>query len=202
MKRLLVYLPFLVLVACGGKDEEASNPEPATPSPLDKSQNSDAFNASFEKMLNDYYALKDGLVRSTNAIDSAVDPSAKALVASADSLKINELKADSNLVSTAQLFAQSVSSETKALLGEKQLEAKRKSFQMISDNLYNLIRTVKYDKGVSYYQYCPMAFNDQGAYWLSKSEEIRNPYFGNKMLNCGEVKETLDYRVKDSTNKK
>ncbi len=36
-------------------------------------------------------------------------------------------------------------------------------------------------------QYCPMAFNGKGAYWLSDSKEIRNPYFGDKMLRCGVV---------------
>lgn len=198
MKRLLVYLPFLVLASCGGKDQEANNPEPEAPVALEQSQNSPAFNASFEKMLNDYYALKDALVRSTTSIDPAVDPAAKALVSSADSLKIRELKADSNLVSTAQLFAQSISSDAQGLLGEKELEAKRRSFQMMSDNMYNLIRTVKYDRSVAYYQYCPMAFDNQGAYWLSNKDSIRNPYFGNKMLTCGEVKETLDYRPKDN----
>jgi hypothetical protein len=37
-----------------------------------------------------------------------------------------------------------------------------------------------------------MAFNDQGAYWISDREEIRNPYFGDKMLTCGVVKEELN----------
>ncbi len=196
MKKLLVYLPFLVLAACGGKDEEAESPEPETPAPLTQSVNSEAFNISFGKMLNNYYSLKDGLVKSNIAVSPSVDSAAKALVASADSLRLNELKADTTLISTAQLFVQGISSETKALLGEKELENKRKSFQMISDNMYNLIRTVKYDQGVAYYQYCPMAFDNQGAYWLSKESEIRNPYFANKMLTCGEVKETLDYRQK------
>jgi Cu(I)/Ag(I) efflux system membrane fusion protein len=36
-----------------------------------------------------------------------------------------------------------------------------------------------------------MAFNNEGAYWLSDSEQIRNPYFGDKMLTCGVVKEKL-----------
>jgi Cu(I)/Ag(I) efflux system membrane fusion protein len=36
-----------------------------------------------------------------------------------------------------------------------------------------------------------MAFNDKGAYWLSDKEAIRNPYFGDKMLTCGSVEETL-----------
>jgi hypothetical protein len=67
---------------------------------------------------------------------------------------------------------------------------------MISDNLYNLIRTVKYDREVAYYQFCPMAFNDQGAYWLSRESDIKNPYFGSTMLTCGETRETLDFTPK------
>jgi len=41
--------------------------------------------------------------------------------------------------------------------------------------------------GIIYKQYCPMAFNNKGAYWLSESEDIMNPYFGDKMLKCGRV---------------
>jgi hypothetical protein len=82
------------------------------------------------------------------------------------------------------------------LAGEKSLDAKRKAFQMISDQMYDLVRTVRYDRQVVYHQYCPMAFNDEGAYWLSNNSEIMNPYFGNKMLHCGEVRDSLDFRVK------
>ncbi|MDC6351306.1 DUF3347 domain-containing protein [Zeaxanthinibacter sp. PT1] len=53
---------------------------------------------------------------------------------------------------------------------------------LIYDNLQN---------GQIYKQYCPMAFDNKGAYWLSDSKEIRNPYFGEKMANCGSVKETI-----------
>ncbi|WP_339699165.1 DUF3347 domain-containing protein [uncultured Marixanthomonas sp.] len=41
--------------------------------------------------------------------------------------------------------------------------------------------------GTIYKQYCPMAFNNKGAYWLSESKDIMNPYFGDKMLKCGRV---------------
>jgi hypothetical protein len=203
MKKLWIYLPFLVLMACGQKDEKASNgPQPEVQAALAKSQNSEAFNASFQKMLNDYYNLKDALVRSKDTktppsvIDPAVNTSATALMASADSLKLKELKADEAIVSTAKTFVDGISSESKGLVGEKELENKRKSFQMISDNLYNLIRTVKYDREVTYYQFCPMAFNDQGAYWLSRESDIKNPYFGSTMLTCGETRETLDFTPK------
>ncbi len=197
MKKMLIYFPLMAIIACGGnKDEQAENPETVATAPLAKSQNSDAFNSSFEKMLSDYYLLKDGMVKSTSSVASSVDSAAKALITSSDSLKLTELKADEAIVSTAQSYAQGISAEAKALAGEKNLEAKRKAFQMISDQMYDLVRTVRYDRQVVYHQYCPMAFNDEGAYWLSNNSEIMNPYFGNKMLHCGEVRDSLDFRVK------
>ncbi len=199
MKKFFISFPLLVLLSCGGNnDEQAQNAGASNEatSPLAKSQNSDAFNTSFETMLSDYYNLKDGMVKSTSSVASSVDSAANKLITSTDSLKLAELKADEAIVSTAQSYAQGISAEAKALVGEKDLEAKRKAFQMISDQMYDLVRTVRYDRQVVYHQYCPMAFNDQGAYWLSNNSEIMNPYFGNKMLHCGEVRDSLDFRAK------
>lgn len=36
-----------------------------------------------------------------------------------------------------------------------------------------------------------MAFNNEGADLFSDSEQVRNPYFGDKMLSCGKVVETF-----------
>lgn len=46
--------------------------------------------------------------------------------------------------------------------------------------------------GKIYKQFCPMAFEGKGDYWFSNSEQIRNPYFGDKMLKCGRVEETIE----------
>ena len=45
--------------------------------------------------------------------------------------------------------------------------------------------------GTIYKKFCPMAFDNQGAYWYADVSEIKNPYFGEKMLNCGSVKKTI-----------
>ena len=37
-----------------------------------------------------------------------------------------------------------------------------------------------------------MADNNNGAYWLSKEEKVLNPYFGDAMLKCGEVKQVIE----------
>lgn len=60
---------------------------------------------------------------------------------------------------------------------------------------FDLTRVLEtpFKEGISggniYMQYCPMAFNNKGAYWFSSDKEIMNPYFGDEMLNCGGVKE-------------
>lgn len=38
--------------------------------------------------------------------------------------------------------------------------------------------------------FCPMAFNDKGAYWLQTGKMVMNPYFGDEMLHCGAFKVT------------
>ena len=45
----------------------------------------------------------------------------------------------------------------------------------------------------AYYQFCPKARNAKGAYWLSETKDIRNPYFGESMRTCDETKETMNY---------
>jgi len=180
------------LVSCGGNaDKKAEEIKKAEP--LAQSKNSSDFNDKFTNLLNRYYSLKDAFTISN---DTMAATHAKALVASADSLNLKEVKADSSIIEMANQYVGSISAEAKALAAEPDLEAKRKSFQMISDNMYDLVRTVRFDKETVYHQFCPMAFNDAGAYWLSRSADIKNPYFGKKMLTCGEVKDSIDFRGK------
>jgi hypothetical protein len=37
-----------------------------------------------------------------------------------------------------------------------------------------------------------MALNDKGAMWLSENKEIKNPYYGEKMMECGTVEEVIE----------
>ncbi len=71
------------------------------------------------------------------------------------------------------------------------IENQREHFSKLSYSLYKAIKAFGLAGETAYYDFCPMAFNDKGAYWLSDKEAIRNPYFGDKMLTCGSVEETL-----------
>jgi hypothetical protein len=192
MKKYILYTMLGLVFACGSNEEEAKVEEQPQ-GPLAQSANPEVFNQSFGKLLNNYYALKDNFIAEKI---TDIDASAKTLQASVDSLRLDALRADTSIIATARIFTQGIAAELIGLVGETDIEAKRKSFQMVGDQLYDLVRTVQYDRAVIYHQYCPMAFNDQGANWLSSSPEIRNPYLPKKMLHCGEVKDSIDFRPK------
>ncbi len=73
----------------------------------------------------------------------------------------------------------------------KTAQHQRDHFNSLSDNVYAMIKSTKSNDMPLYRQYCPMALGNKGAYWLSAEKEVNNPYFGDMMLHCGSVKETL-----------
>ena len=78
----------------------------------------------------------------------------------------------------------------------EKLGIQRKHFIQLSDNIIELVKTFEApetSQGSSLYvQFCPMANDDKGAFWLSKEDEVKNPYYGDMMLNCGEVREEIE----------
>ncbi len=68
----------------------------------------------------------------------------------------------------------------------------REQFKLLSDQMIILAKTFKPLKKTLYVIYCPMANSNKGADWLSEQKTILNPYMGNKMLRCGDLKETIN----------
>lgn len=188
---LVLGIVFILFKFCNNKPDKQQAPEEKQ-APLALGTNSDAFNQSFTALLTAYYSLKDALVASDT---SRANKAAAGLLASAGALKVNEISGDSTgmIKETALHYTSTISSSATSLAGAAGLEDKRREFESITDAVWTLTRTVQYDRQKVYYQYCPMAFDNKGAYWLSNVREIRNPYFGDKMLKCGEVADSLDY---------
>ncbi len=78
------------------------------------------------------------------------------------------------------------------ILASDDLKVQRKAFEAFSDALIGRIKFEGLDGGSLFVAHCPMAFNDAGANWISKEKAIRNPYFGDAMLTCGSVQETIE----------
>lgn len=66
----------------------------------------------------------------------------------------------------------------------------REHFDMLSQDMYDLVKSVKPNQTL-YKDHCPMYNDNKGAFWLSEVKEIKNPYYGKKMLTCGSVKEEI-----------
>jgi hypothetical protein len=166
--------------------------------PLAVSSKTSAFNRSFAEVLNSYFVLTDVLAKGDS---SGINTAAIKLNTSIDSIRFDQFKADTSVVETAVSLAQSIPGEIRGLTGEKTIELKRREFNMITADLYSLIRVVRYDGSVIYHMSCPTAFADSTAGdWLSASNTIVNPYTNKNDRvkkdnngDCGELKDSLHF---------
>lgn len=189
MRKLLITCFSFLLLACSNDDAKVVTPI-APQVALGQSINSDSFNLSFSAIMTSYLDLKNAFIKEDTSL---IHQSAKKLANSAALVKLNELNADTLIINTAKIYTQNLQDEIMGLLKEQDLENKRKSFQIITNDVYDLIRTVRYDREKVYLQHCPMAFKNKGADWLSNSSEIENPYLPKMMLDCGEVIDSAGY---------
>lgn len=174
--------------------------EPSQTLPVAAASTKDpAFNRLFDSVLNAYFAIHDAFV---NWDTVKANRSADTLATLIEQVPFDLLEEDISVVATAKNFASSMKNEASAIVSGKNIEAKRRSYNILTENLYNLLRTIQYDNGVLYHHKCPMAFNDtEEAFWLANTREVVNPYLGNKdprykagMLHCGETVDSIDYR--------
>ncbi len=126
-----------------------------------------------EPVYETYFALKDALVAGDAASASA---SATFLATQLSAQPSNERK--------------NVATHATELAGKKSIGDQRTVFVSLSDAMYRLAKAETPDT-VIYYQHCPMFNKGKGAHWLSREKEIKNPYYGEMMLTCGSVVETL-----------
>lgn len=132
----------------------------------------EASDTKSDKVLEIYFDIKDALVES-NAVEATLQAS--------ELLKLEELEGSSDdLIQSLKKIAET-----------DDLAAQRASFQVLSKAMYDRVKAHNHSGETVYRQFCPMAFKNEGGYWLSKDEEIMNPYFGDMMLHCGKVEEKI-----------
>jgi hypothetical protein len=154
---------------------------------LKVSKHSPEFNQSMEEIMGSYYEMTDSFIKDDTA---AINQNAAKLRISLDSLKIEELKKDSDIYETAAAIWDDAKTEINGMISDPSLQAKRESLNLFSDQLYTLLNAVHYDLAKLYWMQCSSAFGeDTPGGWLTKSEKSQNPY-GKE--NCGEVKKIIN----------
>lgn len=66
-----------------------------------------------------------------------------------------------------------------------ELEAARAAYRDMSHALLDYLDAHPDARTGLYLMYCPMTFANRGAYWVSRTSKLRNPYEGSRMLECG-----------------
>ena len=148
--------------------------------------------AEFKKQLTgvyeSYLLMKDAFVASDPALASK---KAAGLETALKNTNMKLLKGEDHIAWMEQM--EILKDQVAVIQKSDNIETQRKAFSIYNLTFYKTLKTFGLAEEKVYYQYCPMANNDTGAYWFSDTEEIRNPYFGNAMLSCGETRETLEY---------
>ena len=166
--------------------EHASGSTAATEASEPQFQVDASFQNQFASVFTSYVELKDAFVASdASKVKDEAKQTDEALA-----------KVDMKLVSGAahndwMNYLTPIQSSLKEIQASTDIEAQRKAFSNLSDNLYKSVKAFGLGGKEAFYEFCPMAFNNEGAYWLSDQAQIKNPYFGGKMLTCGQVKEKL-----------
>ncbi len=144
-----------------------------------------AFQTQITTVANAYFDVKNALVQSdVKAAKIASHTLANALL----SVDMRLLKGEAH--DHWMALKEPLSKSLEKMGDASDVEALRQHFSLLSENILEMTESFGLEKDKVYKDFCPMAFGNKGAFWLSETEEIRNPYFGQDMLNCGEVKET------------
>ena len=139
-----------------------------------------------EQVIDAYLQLKDALVKDDETLaDNAVSLMAEKILA------VIPTKLEGKGLEAWQNHQALYESKLKEMQHIKGLDDKRSYFSHISEIMYCTIKSFGLKEGDLFAIFCPMAFDNKGAYWISDSKIIQNPYMGAKMPTCGEIKEEL-----------
>ena len=145
------------------------------------------FQEQLRLVFNDYINLKDALI---------IDDS-KTVMTNANTILKNLGKVNMKLLTKTKAhnhwmqLEKVIHTSASSIKQTSDIKEQRNHFKELSSHLIIAIKTFGINKKV-YHQFCPMADDNKGAYWLSKEKQVLNPYFGDVMLKCGEVKETIE----------
>ena len=105
-------------------------------------------------------------------------------------IEMTLLKGDAHMYWMEQVNA--INSHSEKIKNAEDVEVQRNQFDFLSQAMIKSIRAFGTNDKTYYVQYCPMAKDNQGADWISTEAQIKNPYFGDKMMKCGSVKLELN----------
>ncbi len=170
-----------------GMDNNASKKESGHTNMNERLTVSEKFQEQLKVVYNDYINLKDALVKEDSKNTSVNATSLLNSLSKVDMKLLSDNNAHTHWMSLIKELQSSATSISKT----SDIKAQRDHFKHLSSHLINTVQLFGVNEKV-YVEFCPMADNNNGAYWLSEEEKVINPYFGEAMLTCGEVKQVIE----------
>ncbi|MBN8833690.1 MAG: hypothetical protein ABS68_09120 [Niastella sp. SCN 39-18] len=179
----------VVFTACdngNNKSDENAETNKRSASETTPSSNPNAEATPIEGIVSGYLSLKNALANDNskdaanagNAIVEAMNKIDKS------SLTEDRMKLYADVEEDAKEHAEHIGSNA------GNIKHQREHFDMLSKDMYDLVKSFGTGQTL-YHAFCPMYNDNKGAYWISETKEIKNPYFGKEMPTCGEVKEEI-----------
>ncbi|HPG10771.1 MAG TPA: DUF3347 domain-containing protein [Chitinophagaceae bacterium] len=139
--------------------------------------------ASYIKTLvTDYLGVKNALVNSNETEAATASGNMYAAMKSFDKslLTADQKKVYDDIESDLKEHAEHIS--------KSKIDHQREHFATMSKDMYDMVKA--FGAGMTlYHDHCPM-YSD-GSMWLSETKEIKNPFYGDKMMTCGSVEEMM-----------
>lgn len=174
-------------IACNSSNTKAEAKNDTTATNAVKTNESQSTtqgsNAAVNEIVSNYLKLKNALTKDDTKEAANTGNAIVATLAKIDS---------KSLTGEQQKTYIEVADETKENaehIGSNagKLDHQREHFALLSKDIEDLIKVFGSSQKL-YQDFCPMYDDGKGAIWISEFKEIKNPYFGNKMISCGSVK--------------
>ncbi|WP_339916889.1 efflux RND transporter periplasmic adaptor subunit [Yeosuana marina] len=165
---------------------ESSNELTSNMTMIDKSKIDMKFKQQLGDIVAAYIKLKNALVDDNSSL---AQQEAKKLTYNLENTDMSLLHGDAHTI--WMKFLKTLQEAANKTQNSKDIGVQRDAFLVLGKKLSEAITTLGVEtekKQPLYLEFCPMAHNNEGGYWLSYDKEIKNPYFGKAMLTCGEVK--------------
>lgn len=180
----------MILIACGdgGKNEKQANNRGDTVTKIETTTNTTTTQeASVDEAVTAYLQIKNALIADNGKEAAAAGKQLDKAMLNLDnaSFTSDQKKVYDDVQEDMKEHAEHISTNAEKIAHQ------REHFDVLSKDMLDLVKVVKSNQ-ILYRDHCPMYNDKKGADWLSEVKEIKNPYYGKKMLTCGEMKEEIN----------
>ncbi|MEN8006613.1 MAG: efflux RND transporter periplasmic adaptor subunit [Candidatus Krumholzibacteriota bacterium] len=147
------------------------------------------FGQGLKKVLQAYYPLQTALAADDDAAARAAAGEVKAAADNLDCDTADLPRSGAELWSRLETALRDAAGRTASA---DNIARRRQAFESLSDNLWNALARFGAGSGETVRRFhCPMAFDNDGAFWIQQEKTTANPYYGAMMLRCGSQEEVL-----------